>query len=315
MKIHIVTPAPPGSRFGNRVTAHRWARVLRRLGHRVVIAEDYRDESCDALVALHARRSAGAVKRFHRRHPDRPLILALTGTDVYGDIHTSSAAQQSLELASHIVVLQPDAVTELPRRLRPKCRVIIQSATPPSGTVIHRSRTFDVAVLAHLRPVKDPFLTEEATRNLPASSRIAVLHYGGARDGAMAARARSASATNARYEWRGEVPRWKALRALARSRIMVLTSKLEGGANVVSEAIAASVPVISARISGSTGLLGKDYPGYFPVGDAGALRRLLLRAESDRRFHALLRTRVRRLAPIVQPKREERAWQALLAEY
>jgi putative glycosyltransferase (TIGR04348 family) len=297
------------------VTAHRWARLLRRLGHHVVIAGDYRGEACDALVALHARRSAAAVRRFHRRHPERPLVLALTGTDVYGDIHTSSTAQQSLELASHLVVLQSDAVAELPKRHRPRCRVIIQSAMPPSGTVIPRSRTFDVAVLAHLRPVKDPFLTEMATRNLPASSRIAVLHYGGSRDRAMAARARAASAGNARYEWRGEVPRWKALRALARSRVMVLTSKMEGGANVVTEAIAASVPVISARISGSTGLLGKDYPGYFPVGDAGALARLLLRTETDRRFYSQLKTRVKRLAPIVQPKREEQAWRALLAEY
>ena len=227
---------------------------------------------------------------------------------MYGDIHTSATAQQSLELATRIVVLQPAALQEVPRGLRRKCRVIIQSARQPAGIMIPRKRTFDVVVLAHLRPVKDPFLTEVATRDLPASSRIAVLHYGGARDGGMAARARHASATNARYEWRGEVPRWKALRALTRARVLVLTSKLEGGA------IGDSVPVISTRISGSRGLLGKDNPGYFPVGDAGALQRLLLRAECDRRFYAMLKTRVRRLAPIVKPKREEQAWRALLAE-
>lgn len=310
-----MTPAPVGSRFGNRVTADRWARVLRRLGHRVAIAEHYRDEPCDALIALHARRSAAAVRRFHRRHPGHPLILALTGTDVYGDIRTSAAAQQSLELASRIVVLQSDAVAELPPRARARCRIIIQSAAPPAGTVIPRVRTFDVAVLAHLRPVKDPFLCEVATRNLPDSSRIAVLHYGAARDDGMAARARAASRSNTRYEWRGEVPRGQALRALARSRVMVLTSKLEGGANVVTEAIAAAVPVISSRIGGSMGLLGEDYPGYFPVGDASALRSLLLRAESDVQFYKQLRMKVKRLAPIVHPKREEQAWRALLAEY
>jgi putative glycosyltransferase (TIGR04348 family) len=314
LKIRIVTPAPPGSRFGNRVTAHRWARLLRRLGHRVAIAEQYGGEPCDALIALHARRSAAAIRRFHRLNPERLLILALTGTDVYGDIHTSAVARQSLQLASRIVVLQPGALEEVPRRLRPKCRVIIQSSSPPVGAVTNRVRTFDVVVLAHLRPVKDPFLTEMATRDLPASSRIAVLHYGGARDARMAARARRASAANARYEWRGEVPRWQALRALARSRVLVLTSKLEGGANVVTEAIAASVPVISARMGGSTGLLGNDYPGYFPVGDHAALCRLLLRAESDRRFYAGLEARVRKLPHLVRPKREEDAWRALLAE-
>ena len=100
MKIVIVTPAPPGSHKGNRVSALRWARLLRELGHRVVIRQEYRDESCDVLIALHAQRSAMAVKRFRTLHPDRPLILMLTGTDLYGDIHTDASAQESLELAS-----------------------------------------------------------------------------------------------------------------------------------------------------------------------------------------------------------------------
>ena len=87
------------------------------------------------------------------------------------------------------------------------------------------------------------------------------------------------------YRWLGELSREKALRLLSRCRLLALTSEQEGGANVVSEALAASVPVLSSRIAGSVGLLGEDYPGYFPVGDTEALARLLGRAETDADFY------------------------------
>ena len=79
-------PAPPGSLYGNRVTALRWAGILRSLGHRVIITGDYQDERCDLLIALHARKSAGAASRFRARHAVSPLVVALTGTDVYHDL-------------------------------------------------------------------------------------------------------------------------------------------------------------------------------------------------------------------------------------
>ena len=120
MKICLITPAPPRSRKGNRVTALRWARILRELGHRVVVQEAYREERCDLMVALHARRSHASVKCFWREHPDLPLILALTGTDLYDDIHTDLSAQDSLEMASRFIVLQPKGIEELPKRLHYK---------------------------------------------------------------------------------------------------------------------------------------------------------------------------------------------------
>lgn len=129
MKVCLVTPAPARSRKGNRVTALRWTRMLRDLGHRVVVEEAYGGQRCDMMVALHARRSHASIDRFHRRHPGLPLVLALTGTDLYGDIHTDPQAQASLEMASRFVLLQPAGIAELPERLRPKARVITQSFT------------------------------------------------------------------------------------------------------------------------------------------------------------------------------------------
>lgn len=314
MKIIIITPAPPGSRKGNRVTALRWARLLRQLGHRVAIRQEYRGERCDLLVTLHARRSFSSVQRFRRLHPDLPLVVTLTGTDLYDEIHTDASARQALELASRLVVLQPLGIEELPKPLRSKTRVIYQSNEAPQINVKSSRAGFQVCVLGHLRPVKDPFRTAQAARLLPATSRVRVVHLGAALTPDMRRQARAEARANPRYRWLGDVPRWKALRMLARSRLLVVTSLLEGGANVVSEAIVAGVPVLSSRIAGSVGLLGADYPGYFPVGDTQALAALLERAETDSGFYKALKDWGRRLRPLFHPSRERQTWRALLAE-
>jgi putative glycosyltransferase (TIGR04348 family) len=313
MRVTLVTPAPPGSRKGNRVTALRWARLLRQLGHRVAVQSEYRGEPCDVLVALHARRSAAAVEAYHAARPDRPLVLALTGTDLYEDIHTDPAARRSLELASRLVVLQPLAIQELGERLRDKARVIYQSAEVPAAPR-PPTNVFEVCVLGHLRPVKDPFRTALASRLLPPSSRVRVLHVGAALSPDMAEQARAEADANPRYRWLGDLPRPRALRRLARCRLLALTSRLEGGANAVSEAVAAGVPVLSSHIAGSVGLLGADYPGYFPAGDTEALAALLSRAETDAAYYRTLKAHCRRLRPLFRPGRERESWRRLLRE-
>jgi putative glycosyltransferase (TIGR04348 family) len=296
------------------VTALRWARLLRTLDHRVVIEQEYHDQSCDLLIALHACRSFASVERFHCHHPDLPLIVALTGTDLYNDIRTSQFAQQSLERASRLIVLQPMGLAELPEHLRHKARIIYQSVEAPKGNVTPRKNNFEVCVLAHLRPVKDPLRPALAARLLPPSSRLRVMHLGAALSEDMEKQARAEMAANPRYCWLGDRPRWQALRILARSRLLVLSSQMEGGANVVSEALAASVPVLSSRIPGSIGILGPDYPGYFPVGDTAALARLLNGAETDANFYHTLKAWCKRLKPLVDPARERQCWQNLLQE-
>ena len=317
MNILIVTPAPPRSRSGNRVTALRWSRLLRQLGHAVRIAQAYERQRCDLLIALHARRSAASIRRFRDTHPGKPLILALTGTDLYGDIHADADARAALELADRFIVLQPCGLDELPPRHRGRARVVYQSVRPPAvreSSAAGRRSTFDACVLAHLRPVKDPFRAAAAARLLPASSRIRVLHAGGALEPAMASQARDEQARNPRYRWLGDLPRWRALRLLAKSRLLVLSSEMEGGANVVGEALACGTPVLSSHIPGSVGLLGAAYPGYFAFADTRALAALLDRAETDAAFHARLRRHCERRASLVDPTRERDGLAALLRE-
>lgn len=315
MKVCLITPAPARSRKGNRVTALRWARILRELGHSVSIDQEYRRQRCDLLVSLHARRTHASLVRFRKQYPNRPLIVALTGTDLYGDIHTDPSAQQSLELASRLIVLQPMGVEALPTNLREKTRVIYQSARKPPGNFSPKKRVFEVCVLGHLRPVKDPFRAALAARLLPPTSHVRVIQIGAALSDDMERQARAEEASNPRYRWLGELPRWKALRILARSRLLALTSKMEGGANVVSEALVCSVPIVSSRIAGSIGLLGEEYPGYFPVGETQALAALLARAERDAAFYAALKDWCDGLQHLFEPASERKRWESLLEEF
>ncbi|HEX2386577.1 MAG TPA: selenoneine biosynthesis selenosugar synthase SenB [Candidatus Binatia bacterium] len=312
MTIRIVTPAGPEDRNGNSITALRWARILKRLGHRVVVAREYNGELCDLLIALHARKSAPSIRRFKKLHPDKALVLALTGTDLYRDIRTNAAARRSLELATRLVVLQSMGLKELPRRLRRKTRVIYQSASRVQGRT-PQNNGFVVSVIGHLRPVKDPLRTAVAVRRLN-HSRVRVVQAGRALDRGLERRARAEMARNPHYRWIGELPHWKTRRLLASSHLLSLTSVMEGSANVLSEAIASSVPVVASKISGLIGTLGENYPGYFRVGDTEGLARLLKRVESDKRFYRELKMRGARLKPLVHPKRERAAWKALVAE-
>jgi putative glycosyltransferase (TIGR04348 family) len=269
------------------------------------------------MIALHAWRSAESVRRFRDLHPDRPLIVALSGTDIHEYIERDPAPTvHSLACADRLVALQDLARQRVPRRFRGKVRVIYQSAAPLHGgrTRSRNARSFDVAVLGHLREVKDPFRAAEAARALPPDSRIRIVHLGAAETPRWSAMAQSEMRANQRYVWRGDRPRGEVRRLLARARAMVLSSLSEGGANVISEATAAGVPVLASRIDGSVGLLGRDYPGYFPVGDTRALTRLLRRVETDPRFLRRLSRAIARRAYLFRPAREKAAWKRLVRE-
>ena len=314
MRIQIVTPASAGSTYGNRITAVRWAGILKQLGHRVRITQTYDGKAADLLVALHARRSYQSIRRFHQQHPDLRIVVALTGTDVYRDLQTDPRAMESLEIASSIVALQPKALEQLKRSVRAKARVIYQSVEPRKKTRSRSANHFDVCVIAHLRPVKDPFRAALAARLLPATSRIRILQIGKAMTDSMLKRAQAEAVRNPRYRWLGELSKSRSESYLIKSRLCVLSSRLEGCANVLSEAIVAGVPVLASRIDGNTGILGDEYPGLFDAGDTRALAKLLHRAETDATFLNELRSRTKRLAHLFDRETETQAWAGLINE-
>ena len=312
MNITLVSPVPVTSLSGNRTTAVRWQRLLEELGHSTKLVQSWQEDEADVLVALHARKSFDSIHRFHEARPGAPLVVTLTGTDLYCDLDWSDEVLRAVDMATHVVALQPAALDRLPEAVHDKVHVILQSAESPRSPPKTSPDRFEVSVLSHLREVKDPLLAAMATRRLPAISRIVVRHAGAELDEELGQQAREETETNPRYQWLGPLPFERARELLASSRLMVLSSREEGGANVVSEAIVDGVPVLSTDIAGSRGLLGDDYPGYYPVGDDEALANLLLRAESEPEYLAELVEHCARLRPRFTPEGEREAWRELL---
>jgi putative glycosyltransferase (TIGR04348 family) len=313
VRIALVTPAGAGSRAGNRHTALRWAAMLRAAGHRVSIGTAWRPgDAADLMLALHARRSHASIKAFSQAHPERPLVVALTGTDVYRDIRSSKDARESLRLADRFITLQRLAARELAPGMRRRVAVVVQSS---STRLRHRpiARGFRAVVIGHLRKEKDSLRALSALRLLPDHAGIQLIQLGEALEDDMARQAKAAMRRDPRYRWLGSVPHGAALRWLASSHVLVMSSRMEGGANVVSEAIRIGVPVLASRIPGNVGLLGADYPGFFQPGDQAALAALLARVQADAGFYRRLRQWMRRLRPMVAPRNEAAALRAAIS--
>lgn len=283
-----------------------------RAGYDVTLESEWaapaaRELAPACLIALHARRSSDSIARFAEACPKHPLIVVLTGTDLYRDIRSDTAAQRSLELATHLVVLQEEGPFELPAAHREKCRVIYQSAPARRSTAVH-AECFDAVFVGHMRAEKDPLTPMRSLALLPEDSRVRLTHIGSALDDEYSRAAEALQANvwphGQRYVWLSNQPHAETRRRIARAQALVISSVMEGGANVIIEAIMSGVPVLASRVPGNIGMLGRDYKGYFPPGDAAQLAQLLERASRDAAFLADLRQQCAQRAPLFAPARE-----------
>ncbi len=307
-RILIVSPAAARDNNGNWQTASRWARFLRGR-HAVDVAPGWtaNDPAPDLLIALHARRSAQALAAFRAAYPQRPILLVLTGTDLYRDVDTAPEARASLAAADALVVLQEAGLARLPAQVQGKTRVIYQSAPALRPALpAPAARHVDICMIGHLRAEKDP-LTYMRAAALITHPRVRLLHIGAALDPALLEAARATQAACPRYRWLGPMPHAQARQRLKRCRAMVIASNMEGGANVIIEAVTSGVPVLASKIDGNVGMLGADYAGFFPLGDAAALARLIERSTQDPDFEALLRRQCAARAPLFLPATEQAA--------
>jgi putative glycosyltransferase (TIGR04348 family) len=309
----IVTPALAAANNGNWQTARRWAQML-AADYRVRVAADWQQGDEQLMVALHARRSAASVMRWRSVHPHRPLVLVLTGTDLYRDIAVDSAAQNSLQLADRLVVLNELGLQRLPPGLRAKGVVCLQS-TPARQRLDKTARHLRALMVGHLREEKSPQTYFEAAVRLAARGDILLDHVGAGLDEALAAGACALAQQQPRYRWLGALPHAATRRRIQAAHVLVHASRIEGGAHAITEAITSGTPVLASRIDGNVGLLGADYGGYFPWGDAQALAALLQRCRDDAAMLPALRAQCALRAARFEPRLERQTLLDLLRPF
>ncbi len=310
MHITMITPAPSGSRAGNRATADRWASLLENAGHRVSVVTEYDGAPCDLFIALHAWRSHDAIQTFRKYWPETPLILVLTGTDIYRHQQEYPLPTRASMAAADVLIGLHALVSEdIPEEFAGKLLTLFQSANeiPPATNKAAATETFDVCVIGHLREEKDSLRAAMAARLLPDESRVRILNAGKPHNAEWQASAEQEAAANPRFKWLGELDKPGTQELMARCQLMVMSSVMEGGANAVSEACCAGLPIIASDIPGNRGLLGNDYQGYYPARDHAALAKLLQKAESDPEFLKCLTEQVNELAPLFTPENEQRS--------
>jgi putative glycosyltransferase (TIGR04348 family) len=315
-RVVIVTPYLADANNGNWRTAERWRAMLAPSFEAIVQNDwhDSQDDACDLLIALHARRTHATVARYREAHPHAPLIVTLTGTDLYKDLAAKppdADALDSIHLANALIVLQEDAIRHVPKTARNNAHVIYQSCPPLPAATRARGR-LQCVVVGHLRDEKSPQTIFAAVRLLAHERSIFIDHIGAGLDPALEREAHALAATHPNYRYLGALPHESTRAAIASAHVLIHPSIMEGGANVVVEAVVSGTPVVASRMSGNVGMLGADYPGYFPVGHSRRLASMLRTLAKNPATLATLRQFARQRKPLFAPALESAKLHALV---
>lgn len=274
--------------------------------YRVRLAAAWTGGDEDLMIALHARRSAASIRAWREQRGSAPLVVVLTGTDLYRDIAIDADARRSLQLADALVVLNARGAQGLPAALRPRTHVVLQSC-PARRALARPVRHLRVLMVGHLRDEKDPRTFWRAVGRLGGRSDLRFDHVGGALEAALGEEAARLAHQQPQFRWLGPLPHAEVRRRIQAAHVLVHASRMEGGAHAVIEALRSGTPVIASRIDGNLGLLGDDWPATFEVGDDAALATLIERARDEPAMLADLQRRAAERAPLFAPEAERDA--------
>lgn len=312
--ISLVRPFSTVKHIGTQHTAGRWANILRQLGHKVHEQMHWSVEPSDMLIAIHARKSASAIRAFRETYPNKPLIIIMAGTDLYQDLPDDKEAQESLQLADRLIVLQSEGMKALPEIYHPKTRIIYQSAFPLPAFQ-SKNYLFNIMIVGHLCQEKDPFCLPQALSFLSDKTEIRIFHYGRALSKEMAVQAKKWQKEDSRYQWLGYKNPAFVRQRMRYADLLVHSSLLEGGANAICEAIQTDLPIIASQVPGNIGMLGADYPGFYPVQNPQALAEKIRKAMDDKVFYQALAQKLKARQFLCAPAREKATIDNLLKEF
>jgi len=332
--VRILTPFGAASGMGNWRTAQRYAQMLRASGISASIFEPHQiEEACAdsggrlVAIALNAKRSSEEIDRFVAC--GIPVLVVLTGTDLYQALLPTAAGQPNYELtqaallkANHVLTLQSQAQKEVLARwpqLKGRVHCIMQTASPRqqhAPRITSGSKTVRFLIAAHIRSEKDPVTAFLAFHRAfpqgwaiqPDGKKVPVrlIHVGGHKDKLLAHKLIQLGSQHPGILLEGPLSHAQTLRLMTRVHALIQPSISEGGALVVPEAIACRLPVIASDIAAHRGQLGDQYPGLFAVGVVDQLAAAMARFVSDAQFQELLCKQTAALAPVLASPAHER---------
>jgi glycosyltransferase involved in cell wall biosynthesis len=312
--VHILVSSayPLSSPKGNSITAKRIASLLSSAGHIAEAINTDMPPAADVMIALHATKALAASRRFKTQSPNSKLIIYLTGTDLYKDQPTNNPEFfEALSLADTLVISQPASLDSIPNCYKAKTSLVPASVLLPAVQHVSPPPSPSIALVGHLRPVKNPFLMNQALAQLSALD-VHAYTLGAALEPNMINEVNRWQKEDSRFKWLDDVAHAKTLSWMSQVNFTLNTSHSEGGSNAVTESIMLGTPVLASSIEGNVGLLGRNYLGYFEPGCSEELAKLINRALTDQDFSNDLALQIKELQPRFSAQKETDGWLSII---
>lgn len=343
VRVLLLSPLLGGG--GNATSARRLARHLGAEGVAArlleVSAPDFpgrlaaalRSFRPDLVHALHARKG-GAAWLDHALPGDPPLVVSLTGTEIHRDLGDPSLAPRVLGALREARLVLSSGGALLASAVAVVPSLSGRSAVVPKGVDLPpRDPGFDLRraaglprnafvflLPAGLREVKDPlFALEPLSRLRRGDPRVAFVHCGESLDPSLEEALRARAAAEPWVRTLGAVPYRRMGSVYAGASVVLNTSRSEGYANVLPEAMAAGRPLLAADIPANAETVVRGRTGLlYRAGDADsflrAAGRLLRNGDLRRRLGAAARKEARaRFSPEAEARAVAEAYRRMLA--
>ncbi len=282
--IKIYSPSRDSAVTGNYVTSKRYAYHLQNLGYRVFVYNGFEEkvnvEGVRCAFVLHAEKGSHVIKELAAKNV--PVVLVLTGTDLYRDIISTKNSKKercfrSIQLASAIVVLHENAVSDLLKVVsfpRERIFVVLQSVVDfKKRTFLFKKKNhYKILLLSNIRKEKGIIVAIsgflEFQKNIDARTKFTLDHIGGVLDQGYFKKITNLLEGVKSVSFLGSIEKDKLQTMLASYDLLLHSSFIEGGSLVIQEAQNAGLPIIASDISCHAALLGSAYVGLHSVGSA-----------------------------------------------